>query len=70
MSAAGETCNESGMTPGTSFAGTLPENGLTPSVPGMAWPGELELGIVPVCARDVDAPHNKTPASTNVGPGP
>jgi hypothetical protein len=55
--------NESGMIPGTSFAGTLPAKGLTPLVPGMAWPGVLEPGVVSVCARDAAAPQIKTPAN-------
>jgi hypothetical protein len=58
------------MTPGTSFAGTLEANGLTPSVPGMGWPGVLELGIVSVCARVVAAPYNKIATSRNVRPVP
>ena len=47
------SCSESGITPGTSFAVTLPENGLTPIVPGMAWPGVLRccLGLSKRCRR-------------------
>ncbi len=41
---------ESGRTPGTAFVGTLPANGLTPCVPGMAWPG-VSNSVVSVCAR-------------------
>ena len=62
--------NDSGKTPGTSLAGTLPENGLTPSVPGMASPGVLGLGVVCACARDVAAPYDKTPASRHARLGP
>jgi hypothetical protein len=57
------------MTPGTSFAGTLP-NGLTPCVPGMAWPGVLELGVAPDCAKDSVVPYRKTPASKSMQLGP
>src|ERR1700739_203832 len=64
------SCKESGSTPGTSFEGALPANGLTPSVPGMASPGALEPGAVWFCARETDAPHNRVPASKNVGPVP
>jgi hypothetical protein len=62
--------SEIGITPGTSFAGTLPANGLTPPVPGMGWPGELVPGVVSVCARQVAVPHNKTPASMHARLGP
>ncbi len=58
------------MTPGTSFAGTLPANGLTPCVPGMAWPGVLELGVAPDCAKDSVVPYRKTPASKSMQLGP
>ena len=58
------------MTPGTSFAGTLPANGLTPCVPGMAWPGVLELGVAPDCAKDSVVPCRKTPASKSMQLGP
>jgi hypothetical protein len=58
--------NEIGRTPGTSFAGTLPANGLTPPVPGMAWPGVPELGVVvSVCAKDAAAANKKTADITN-----
>jgi hypothetical protein len=57
------SCNESGITPGTGFAGTLPANGLTPSVPEIGWPGELAPGVVSVCASVVAAAQNKIPAS-------
>src|ERR1700722_3460547 len=60
------SCKESDMTPGTSFAGTLPANGLTPSVPGMAWPGVLELVVAPDCAKDSVVPYRKTPASKSM----
>ena len=56
---------ESGKTPRMSFAGTLPENGLTPRVPGMAWPGVLELDVVWFCANAA-APYKKTPTSRTV----
>src|SRR5580693_4574641 len=59
--------SESGMTPGTSFAGTLPANGLTPCVPGMGWPG---AEVASVWASEVAAPQNKTPASKNVETSP
>jgi hypothetical protein len=55
--------NESGITPGTSFAGTLPEKGLDASVPEIAWPDVFEPGVVWVCAIDAAALQNKTPAS-------
>jgi hypothetical protein len=42
------SCKESGMTPGTNFAGTDPVNGLPPGVPGKAAPDELESGVVEV----------------------
>ena len=57
------SCNESGITPGTSFSGTLPANVLTAPVPGMAWPGLLEPGTDSVCARDIAAPQINTPWS-------
>ena len=62
--------SEIGITPVTSFAGTLPANGLTPPVPGMGWPGELVPGVVSDCARHVAVPHNKTPASRQARLGP
>ncbi len=58
--------SERGKTPGTGFAGTLLAKGLTPCVPGMGWPGDE---VVSACAREAGAPHNKTPASSNAGPG-
>jgi hypothetical protein len=60
------SCKESDMTPGTSFADTLPANGLTPCVPGMAWPGVLELVVALDCAKDGAAPCRKTPASKSM----
>src|SRR5215469_12708488 len=45
--------------PGTSFAGTLLENGLTLKVPGMGCPG---VDVVPVCADDIPAPQRRAPA--------
>jgi hypothetical protein len=62
--------SEIGITPGTGFAGTLPANGLTPRVPGMGSPGALGVGVVPVCAKELAAPHNKTPASRNARQDP
>src|SRR5258706_6971104 len=62
--------SEIGITPGTGFAGTLPANGLTPPVPGMGSPGALGVGVVPVCAKELAAPHNKTPASRNARQDP
>src|SRR6266436_999293 len=59
-------CNDSGSTPGTSFSGTLPAKGLTPLVPGIAWPGVLGLDVVPDCAGQVAAAHSKIPANRNV----
>lgn len=51
------SCSESGMTPGTSFVGTDPENELPAGVPVETAPGELEPGIVGVgagvCARAI-----------------
>src|ERR1700722_2677137 len=61
------SCSESGITSGTSLAGTLLENGLTPSVPGMAWPGLL---VVSVCARDAAAPQDKIAASRKLRANP
>jgi hypothetical protein len=58
------------MTPGTSFNGTLPANGLTPCVPGMAWPGVLELVVAPDCAKDGAAPYRKIPTSKSMQLGP
>jgi hypothetical protein len=55
--------SESGKMPGTSFAGTLAANGLTPSVPGMASPGVLGPVGVSVCGSDVTDPVIKTAAS-------
>jgi hypothetical protein len=53
--------NESGKIPGTSFAGTLAANGLTPLVPGMACPGVP--GVVSVCGSDIADPAIKTAAT-------
>src|SRR3984957_17414647 len=51
------SCKDSGMTPGTSFVGTDPENELPAGDPVEAVLGELELGIVGrgagVCARAI-----------------
>ena len=51
------SCKDSGMTPGTSFVGTDPENELPAGDPVEAVPGELEPGIVGVgagvCAREI-----------------
>ncbi len=55
--------NESGSTPGKSFVGTLPANGLTPPVPGMDWPGVLAPVVVSFWVTDVAAPQIKTPVS-------
>src|ERR1700740_1060728 len=52
---------ESCMTPGTGFAGTLLENGLTPSVSGIACPGEEGVSV---CPKDVAAPQNSIAASS------
>ena len=64
----GASRSEIGGTPRTGFAGTLPENGLTPEATGMGWPGVLALGRVSVCAKEVAAPWNNTPASKSVRP--
>jgi hypothetical protein len=44
------SCKESGMTPGTSFAGTDPEKELPAGDPVETAPGELEPGIDGVAA--------------------
>jgi hypothetical protein len=49
------------------LAGTLPENELTPLVPGMAWPGVLEPGVVSFCAKDIAAPQINTMDSRKTG---
>jgi len=51
--------NESDITAGTSLAGTLPANELTPCVPGMVCPG-MEGGAV--CPNDASAQQPKAPA--------
>lgn len=50
------SCNESGITPGTTFVGTLLANGLTPLVAGKAWPVVLPAGVEPICAWHAAAP--------------
>jgi hypothetical protein len=62
------SCNDRGITPGTSFSGTDPENEPPWGVPGTAAPGELEPGAVGVCARGFGDQNNKTPVSRNVYP--
>ena len=66
------SCRESGITPGTSFVGTDPENELPAGDPVEAVPGELELGIVGfgagVCARAIGEYDHRIPASRNVHP--
>src|ERR1700731_2399709 len=51
------SCRESGMTPGTSFVGTDPENEPPAGIPVEAAPCEPELGVVGVgagvCARAI-----------------
>src|SRR6516165_9927301 len=44
------SCSERGKTHGTRLAGLLPENGLTPRVPGIAWP-RVE-GVSPCAKQD------------------
>jgi hypothetical protein len=36
----------------------------------MAWPGVLELGVAPDCAKDSVVPYRKTPASKSMQLGP
>jgi hypothetical protein len=57
------SCSESGITPGTTFVGTLLANGLAPLVPGIAWPGALAGGLDVVCATQGTAPQIRTPDS-------
>jgi hypothetical protein len=52
------------------LSGTLPANVLTAPVPGMAWPGLLEPGAVPVCANDVAAAQIRIPVNRKTRPHP
>jgi hypothetical protein len=54
------SCSESGITPGTTFVGTLPANGF----------GLLEADVETVCATDRVAPQIKRPTQRKRGGAP
>src|ERR1700686_5008444 len=60
------SCKERGITPGTAFPGTDPENELPSSAPGKPVLGELEPAGNGVCPGAVGERSNRTPASRNV----